>query len=212
LRLAGLGLLALAGATPRLGAQDTTAARLEVSLAGVTRDPVVRTRNLLDEASWLTLLRQGLWVRLQYRLEIWRSRDAWLDDVQRSLEWTIVVRHEPLLDEFLVTRLGPVANSAVTRRVATPGALADLLGAPYQFQVGPRQSGRYYYTVSLAVATLSDSDLDKFERILRGEIDPHSSEGGSLAERARRLILRLAGLPTVSLHASSPAFEVPGER
>ncbi len=196
------------GALPTKGqAQDTAAVRLEVTLAGPTHEPLVRTRNLLEETPWLTALRQGLPVRLQYRLELWRSREAWLDEVDRQLEWTIVVRHEPLLDQFTVTRLGP-GPLIQQRRVATPGALASLLGIGYQFQISPRAQGRYYYSASLAVATLSDSDLDQFERILKGELDPRNSEGGSLAERARRLVLRLAGLPTLNLSASSEAFEI----
>jgi len=202
-----LPLLLLLAAPASLTAQDSATVSLQVSLASTTRDPVVRTRNLLEETPWLTALRQGLPVRLQYRLEIWRSREAWLDEVQRQIEWTIVVRHEPLLDQFLVTRLGP-GPAIVPRRVATAGALAELLGARYQFQIVPREEGRYYYTVSLAVTTLSDSDLDQFERVLKGEIDPRSAEGGSLVARARRLILRLAGLPTLTLTGSSEAFEV----
>ena len=206
-----LSLLLLLAAQPRLAGQDSTAVGLEVTLAGSTLDPVVRTRNLLEETPWLTALRQGLPIRLQYRLETWRSREAWLDEVQRQVEWTIVVRHEPVLDQFVVTRIGP-GNRIVPRRVATPGALAELLGARYQFQIVPADEGRYYYTASLTVATLSDSDLDQLERVLRGEVDPRSAEGGSLAERARRLLLRLAGLPRLSLNASSEAFEVRGVR
>ena len=190
-----------------LAAQDTSAVRLEVALAPTTRDPTVFTRNLLEDTPWLSTLRQGLPLRLQYRLEIWRSRDAWLDDVVRQLEWTIVVRHEPLLDQFTVTRLGPF-KGVQTRRLGTAGALAAQLGLGLQFPVVPKESGRYYYAASLSVATLSDSDLDKFERVLRGEIDPGGSEGGGIADRARRLVLRLAGLPTANLSAQSEQFEV----
>ena len=179
--------------------------RLEVTLAP-TRDPTVFTRNLLEDTPWLSALRQGLPVRLQYRLETWRSRDAWLDDVVRQLEWTIVVRHEPLLDQFTVTRLGP-GKQIATRRLGTAGALAAQLGLGFQFPIAPKDPGRYYYTASLSVVTLSDSDLDKFEQVLRGELDPGNSEGGGLAERARRLVLRLAGIPTLNLTASSDQFE-----
>jgi hypothetical protein len=200
-------LLATLTAAPPIIAQDSAAVRLEVVLAPPSHDPVVFTRNLLEETPWLTALREGLPVRLQYRLEVWRSRQAWLDDVQRQLEWTIVVRHEPLLDQFTVTRIGP-GNGISQGRYATPAALAAVLGVGYRFPIAPTDEGRYYYNASLAVATLSDSDLEKLDRILRGEIDPRSSEGGSLAERARRLILRLAGLPTLSLSASSEPFEV----
>jgi hypothetical protein len=201
-------LLAALPTAPPVAAQDSAAVRLEVVLAPPAHDPVVFTRNLLEETPWLTALREGLPVRLQYRLEVWRSRQAWLDDVQRQLEWTIVVRHEPLLDQFTVTRIGPSNNGITQGRYATPAALAAVLGVGYQFPIAPRNQGRYYYTASLAVATLSDSDLEKLDQILRGELDPRNSEGGSLAERARRLILRLAGLPTLSLSASSEPFEV----
>jgi hypothetical protein len=200
-------LLLFAVLTTPLEGQDTAAVRLEVTLASTTRDPVVFTRNLLEETPWLTALREGLPVRLQYRLEVWRSREAWLDEVERQLEWTIVVRHEPLLDQFTVTRIGP-GNSITQGRYATPGALAAVLGVGYRFPITPHDDGRYYYTASLAVSTLSDSDLDKLDRILKGELDPRTSEGGSLADRARRLILRLAGLPTLNLSASSDPFEV----
>jgi Domain of unknown function (DUF4390) len=205
-----LGLILLAAVTGvgSAAAQDSAVVRLEVALAQPSRDPVVFTRNLLEETPWLTALREGLPVRLQYRLEVWRSRQAWLDDVQRQLEWTVVVRHEPLLDQFTVTRIGPANNGITQARYATPAALAAALGVGYRFPIAPREQGRYYYTASLAVATLSDSDLEKLDRILKGELDPTNGEGGSLAERARRLILRLAGLPTLSLSASSDQFEV----
>lgn len=193
--------------TGPLAAQDTSAVRLEVALAPTTQDPTVFTRNLLEDTPWLSTLRQGLPIRLQYRLEIWRSREAWLDDVVRQLEWTIVVRHEPLLDQFTVTRVGPY-KGVFTRRLGTAGALAEYLGIGLQFPVVPKETGRYYYTAALSVATLSDSDLDKFERVLRGEIDAESSGGGGIAERARRLVLKLAGLPTANYPAQSEQFEV----
>ncbi len=205
----GLTLLAVLVvlAPVQLAAQGTPAVGLEVSVDSLTRDPVVRTRNLLADTPWLFALRQGLPVRLQYRLEVWRSRDAWLDEVQRQFEWTVVVRHEPLLDQFSVVLLLP-PNRVLRNVYATPGALAGALGRAYAIRGAPRDPGRYYYAASLTVATLSDSDLDKLDRVLSGELDPRTPEGASLADRARRLVLRLAGLPTLSLSASSNVFEV----
>lgn len=197
--------LLLLGAGP-LAAQDSSAVALEVSLAGSSRDPVVATRNLLEDTPWLSALRQGLPVRLQYRLEIWRSREAWLDEVQRQVEWEVVIKHEPLLDQFSVVRLLP---NGVRRNVyATPGALAAALGVPVRFTIAPGDAGSYYYAASLGVTTLSDSDLDQFERIVRGELEPGAGDRRSLLQRARSLVLSIAGLPTLSLKARSDAFEV----
>lgn len=204
-----LALLA-AGAGP-LAAQDTTRVQLEVRLSGDslsrTRDPIVRTRYLLADTPWLATLREGLPVRLAYRLEVWRTRPGWLDALERKVEWAVVVRHEPLLDQFSVVSLFP-PNRIQQNRYATAGALAGALGRGYQFQVTPGEAGRYYYTVSLTVSTLSDSDLEEFERIVRGELSDDDAGGTNLARRARRLVLRLAGLPTLNQSAESERFEV----
>ena len=209
--LAGLALVLLAATAGRAGAQDTTTVQLEVRLSGdslsATRDPVIRTRNLLADTPWLATLREGLPVRLAYRLEVWRIRPGWLDALERQVEWAVVVRHEPLLDQFSVVRLLP-PNRVQQNRYATPGALAAALGRGYQFQVTPAEPGRYYYVVALTVTTLSDSDLEEFERMLKGELSDGGEGGNNLAKRARRLVLRLAGLPTLDLSAESERFEV----
>ncbi len=206
----GVGALAavatlLAWSAPLAG-QDSTQMALEVAVHAPSRDPQIATRHLLEDTPWLSALREGLPVRLQYRLEVWRSRDGWLDELQRIVEWTLVVRHEPVLDQFSVTRFGP-GNFSQTRRYGTAGALAGALGVPFRFQIAPRDAGQFYYAASLNVTTLSDSDLEKFERLLRGEIAGESG-GGSLVDRARRLALRLAGLPTQRLDGRSEMFEV----
>jgi hypothetical protein len=205
-----LALLAAAPAAES-AAQDTTTVSLELRLSGdstsPTRDPIVRTRNLLADTPWLSTLREGLPVRLAYRLEVWRTRPGWLDALERQVEWAVVVRHEPLLDQFSVVRLFP-PNRVQQNRYATPGALAAALGRGYQFQVTPSEPGRYYYTVALTVTTLSDSDLEEFERVLKGELTDNGKGGSNIAKRARRLVLRLAGLPTLNLTAESERFAI----
>ncbi len=159
------------------------------------RAPIIRTYNLLTDTPWLSMLRSGFPVRLHYRLEVWRSRSAWFDQIERSQDWDVVARHEPLLEQFTVTRL--VGRNRVENRYATPGALAAALGLSYRIKVTPTQQGSYYYVGSLEVTTLSDSDLDELERFFRGELQtvPDSQIGGTTVGRgARRLMLRLAGL------------------
>lgn len=207
-----LALTLLATAPAReAAAQDTTGVSLDVRLSGdslsPTRDPIIRTRNLLADTPWLSTLREGLPVRLAYRLEVWRTRPGWLDALARQVEWAVVVRHEPLLDQFSVVRLFP-PNRVQQNRYATPGALAAALGRGYQFQVTPSEPGRYYYTVALTVTTLSDSDLEEFERVLRGELTDSGQGSSNIAKRARRLVLRLAGLPTLNLSGESERFTI----
>ena len=83
-------------------AQAGNSVRLEVRLtadsaSGGPRAPVVQADNLFGDGRWLSTLRSGLPVRLHYRIEVWRSRDGWLDELSRQVYWDVVLRHEPLL-------------------------------------------------------------------------------------------------------------------
>jgi Domain of unknown function (DUF4390) len=197
-------------------AQETGGVRLAVTLArdttpGGGRVPIVRSQNLLTANSrWLSALRSGLPVRLHYRVEVWRSREGWFDTFVRQVEWDVLVRHEPLLDQFtLLTFIGPARQE---RRYATLDALGAALAFAYQVNVAPVEPGTYYYAASLQVATLSDSDLDELERFLAGDLD-RREEGGqnlgdALGREATRFLLRLAGLPSLRLEARSDRFTV----
>ena len=199
----------------RLAAQAAPV-RLLVSLAqdstpSGSRAPVVRSENLLgSESRWLSALRSGLPVRMHYRLEVWRSRDAWFDDFARQVEWDLVVRHEPLLDQYTLLTL--VGRRRQERRYATLDALGAALAFAYQVNVRPDVPGGYYYAASLQVSTLSDSDLDELERFLAGDdggTAPGSEGVGDAVGRgATRFLLRLAGLPSLRLEARSPRFGV----
>ncbi len=210
-RGAVFGLLLAAAGVPALAAQDAGAARLEIALTPDTtptgrRFPIVRAVNLLGDTPWLDALRQGLPVRLRYRLELWRSRDAWLDALEQQYEWNVLVRHEPLLDQFTLIQLH--RRGRVARRLGTAGALAEALGVWYDIRLAPTAPGQYYYVASLEVSALAESDLDEIERVFRGELQAVGEGGGSLSRSARRLVLRLAGLPTLKLSARSEGFTV----
>jgi Domain of unknown function (DUF4390) len=196
-------------------AQDTASVSLEVRLAADSdgdgaRAPIVRSRNLLADSRWLSALRSGLPVRLHYRVEVWRSKPGWFDAFIRQAEWDVVMRHEPLLDQY--TMLTLVGGRAQERRYATLDALSAALGFAYQVNVLPTDAGRYYYAASVQVSTLSDTDLDELERFLAGDLGEMArgkeSIGDAMGRGATRFLLRLAGLPTLRLEARSPEFRV----
>jgi uncharacterized protein DUF4390 len=199
-----------------LDAQNVPPVRLQVTLAADStpsgaRAPVVRSEHLLEgDSRWLAALRSGLPVRLHYRVEVWRSRDGWFDVFARQAEWDVLVRHEPLLDQYtLLTFFGAARQE---RRYATLDALGAALAFAYQVNVRPAEEGRYYYAASLQVSTLSDSDLDELQRFLTGDLgsEPRGGEnlGDALGRGATRFLLRLAGLPSLRLEAKSDRFEV----
>ncbi len=203
-RLLTLSLLLLGGLTRPVFAQDNTV-RLEVLADSARTGARVRTFNLMVDTPWLTALRQGLPVQLRYRLELWRSREGWFDAVVSQIEWRIVIRHQPLLDQFAVYLVVP-SRPIKTNIYPTPGTLGAALGLPNAISLKPPESGTYYYAASLNVQTLSDSDLEEFNKVIRGEIA--GGGGGSLADRARRLALQLAGLPKTTLSGRSASFQV----
>jgi hypothetical protein len=205
----------LALATPRdAQAQTGNSVRLEVRLtpdsaASGGRAPVVRSENLLGDGRWLSTLRSGLPVRLHYRVEVWRSRNGWLDQLTRQVYWDVVVRHEPLLDQY--TMLTIFGSRVQERRYATLDALTAALAFAYQINVSPNEAGNYYYTATLEISTLSDTDLDELDRFLEGEVEGGGEEAGlgeTLERGATRFLLRLAGLPRLRLEARTRRFTI----
>jgi Domain of unknown function (DUF4390) len=214
-------IVTLAAATTPQAARSQTPAptptrvQLEVSLARDStrqgsRNPVVRSPGLLADDRWLGALRSGLPVRLHYRVEIWQSREGWFDLLVRQTEWDVVVRHEPLLDQY--TMLTVTGNRVQERRYATVDALSAALAFSYQVNIRPVDRGRYYYAASIELSTLSDSDLDELERFLEGDLpgvaQGREGIGEALGRGATRILLRLAGLPSLRLEAKTRGFEV----
>jgi hypothetical protein len=164
---------------------------------------------MLGDGRWLSTLRSGLPVRLHYRVEVWRSRGGWLDQLTRQVYWDVVVRHEPLLDQY--TMLTIFGTRVQERRYATLDALTAALAFAYQINVSPTEAGSYYYSATLEVSTLSDSDLDELERFLEGDLEGARGRegiGDALGRGATRFLLRLAGLPSLRLEARTGRFTV----
>ena len=125
-------------------AQDAGSVRLTIRLTpdsarSGARAPVVRSENLLADGRWLSALRSGLPVRLHYVVGVWRSRGGWFDAFERQAEWDVVIRHEPLLDQFTVLTL--VGERVLERRYATLDALSAALSFAYQVSVRPAAPG-----------------------------------------------------------------------
>ena len=78
--------------------------------------------------------------------------------------------------------------------------------------ITPRGRGRYYYLASLEMETLALTDLEELEGWLRGELSPAVGGQGSLlgaiGNGAKRLFIRVLGLPARRMEVRSPAFRV----
>ena len=202
---AGLALLALlaGAATPSPSAAQQPS--LTVSFqSNVAR---VQAAGLLADGKFAALMRSGFPLRLHYRLELWRVRASWFDQFVREASWDAVGRHDPIADDFVLIRTG-----GSVARYATAEALARALEIPYRVALLPKGTagGRFYFLCRLEVTTLNDTDLEELTRWLKGDVSPAVSGqgdvGGALARGAQRILVRIAGLPRLTLEARSQAF------
>jgi len=193
------------GAGPRLAAQNPALA--------VTRDgPVARVQaiGLLDNGKFIDLMRSGFPLRLHYRLELWGVRSGWFDRYASGAEWDAVARHDPLSDDYFLVRTG----GSVTRYSSTED-LAKAIAIPYRVALRASGNGRFYFVCRLEVTTLNDTDLEELTQWLKGDVTPavsgRESLGQALAHGAQRVLVRIAGLPTLTLEGRSPVFSGAGE-
>jgi len=176
--------------------------------ANGARRPILRTPGILRDQRWLESLQSSFPLRLQFRVEIWRVRTDWFDALERSFEWEVVVRYEPLTDEYAKTE----AWGGALRRQNRFSTLQDLeldLERGNQIGIAPAGIGEYYFTSTLRIRTLTDEEMEDLERFLQGNPTPEEREqGGVLSRAARRLLLRFGGLPFEELEARSVRFIV----
>ena len=132
------------------------------------------------------------------------------DAAVRSIDWDVVVRREPLLDQYSVTTV--LLGRTRLQRYPDLSALGNALGVAYRIAVRAGDKGEYYYVANLSVSTLSDSDLDEMDRVMRGEAgaatDDDGNVGDAVGRTARRMLLRVAGLPIMRVEGRSESFEV----
>ena len=206
-------LLSLLGAG--LGATDGFAQTPRVNLSvrlspdsmpNGARRPWIQIRNLIPDPTWSEALDKTFPVRLEFRVEIWRGRDGWIDDFQRATEWNVVIQREPLQDVYRVTRI--LLSGPEEFRFATRDELDAWIRQVNQIDVVPRGSGSFYYNVTLRISALSDEDMEELERFLSGDPNAPKHQTSALIRAIRGFFLRMAGLPQQTLEARSDRFTV----
>jgi hypothetical protein len=161
----------------------------------------------LSDLRWSQALEQSFPIRLNFRLEIWRSRDGWIDEFQRATEWATVVQREPLQDQYRVTRL--LLSGPEEFRFATREELVRWLRFANEVDALPSGAGTFYYAVTLTITALSDEDMEELEQFLAGEAGaPAKPDRSSLGKRVRQFLLRVAGLPWEELEVRTERFRV----
>lgn len=196
-------LLVLLLTAPPLAAQ----APLTIAPAPADQSALLSVGPILGEAALADALQAGLPVRMRFRAELWR--DELLDDLVDDAEFVIVLRFEP------IGRRYEVHDGRRGGAVGFYSSYARMRGAVetrYPIGIRPRTRGRYYYLATLEVETLALSDLDELQAWLRGELSPAVEGGGSIlgaiGNGAKRVFIRVLGLPARRVEARSPPFRI----
>lgn len=200
---------ALSGLAGAVRAQEMRAPRLSVELrrdsAGALLQPIIRTGDLLD-ANLVAAMRNGFAVGFHFRLELWR--DARLVDRQvGTVSWDAVARLDPIGNVYELLRSG-----GSLEELPDTASLARALTIPFTVDLLPPLASRerYYYIATLQIESLSLSELAEVEQWLRGDLGRALRErgdfGNALSRGARRLLIRLSGLPRRTVEVRSARF------
>jgi hypothetical protein len=165
--------------------------------------PVIRIGSVLDDPGLEKATTSGLPVRIRVRVELWR--DGWIDDLEASQSWDAVLLYEPLERQYIVrSETGP------PRYFPTYQGARRAIEGDHPLDIRPRREGRFYYTATMEIETLSLSDLEELERWLQGELQPavsgKRSVPGAVGQGAKRIMIRMLGLPTRRLEAKTEKF------
>lgn len=195
-------LAALAvSATTQVAAQE--AARVVVTVDSATQFPSVRVLGLLNESRWQEALSDAFSIRLSWRVELWRDR-AIFDQNVRELAFDIVIRRDPLLGQYRYT----VFQANEPPRDGVPFTELDRFASQVETPIllrnfGPPSPGSYYYAIELRVSALDDDELNEMRRFMG------SGDGGSILDAIRGGILKLVSIPAQTMSTRSPRFSRP---
>lgn len=171
--------------------------------------PIVRVGPVLADRELERAAASGLPLRVRVRVELWKDR--LFDQLVDTTSWSTVLVHEPIGEQYFVRSLPAERGS---RRASSFASARLAVESEYPLNIHPAREGRYYYTVSLQIETLSVSDLEELERWLQGELQPavsgERSVPGAVGQGARRLMLRILDLPERRYDARTERFTVPG--
>jgi hypothetical protein len=165
IRLAPL-LLAIA-----LPVSAQRAPRFDIAVApasALTEGPAVSSDRLLSDAKTREHLRNGFPARIHYRLELWRKGGIF-DDLAGRTEWDVLVNYDPSSQLYNAIR-----RSADDRLREDFGGFQSLtsaeaqIGRAFKPPLHPTRPGRYYYSLTVDIQTLTQSDLDALQQWLRG--------------------------------------------
>jgi hypothetical protein len=158
--------------------------------------PIVSFRDVLAEGHRRELLNAGWPTVLHCRVELWK-RGMLFYDQESTVSWDVIVEFVPATRVYRVQRRQDERLEALGQ-FATIEEAEQIIDKPYRVPPSPNaKGGRYYYQLSLDLQTLSGSDLDAWQRWVRGDAEPaihgKASPIGALRSGLGSLFSRVLG-------------------
>ncbi len=214
LAVCGLALSLEAGVGAPAAAQRRPAVEIALPAPSqmTTDGPLVQARDMLAGARIRELLSSGFPARLHFLVELW-SESGWLNDIERRLEYEILVRFIPLEKVYEVVQVTHERSFSLGKFAKVEDA-EGAIARPTRVPIAAfATKHKLYYLVKLDVQVLSLSDLDEVNRWLRGELRPAISgernPGTALTRGVRTLAARVLGGENREYEARTPTFRVP---
>ena len=192
------------GKSPRV---DIT--RPENVLAG-TGVVTTTISGVLTEGNRRDLLLGGWPTAIHGRLELWRKGFLGTYDRESDFQWDVIIDYSAVTKVFHLRR---VVDNAVENlgETSTIEEAERILSRPFSPPLSPgRRGDRYFYLFNAEVATMSLSDLDAWQRWVKGEARPavqgKRNPSGAFQRGLGSLLSRVLGGDTQSYERRSTPF------
>jgi len=166
----------------------------------------VSVRGLMSDGRFLNAMESGFPLYVEYHVALRHSRSGWFDGTEEEVTLEYVVFYDPVRELYVVEARG------VTEQFSTLGAVRARIAQRYRFTgFYTEEPGRYYFSATVNARTLSDSDVDEVFAWLKGERGDSTEfeRPGFVTRTARRLLVRVAPLPRITLENRTRDFRVP---
>ena len=163
----------------------------------------VSVRGLLSDRRFLNAMESGFPLYVEYHVALRNARSGWFDGTEEEFTWEYVVFFDPVRELYVVEAPG------VTEQFSSLADLRNRVAQRYRIEaLHPNEPGRYYYAATVNARTLSDSDVDEVFAWLKGEQGDSTDldRPGFVTRTARRLLVRVAPLPRITLDERTEDF------
>jgi hypothetical protein len=163
-------------------------------------------------AELVTYINKGVPVLFQYKIELWRERSGWFDELQERNEVSYKVRYDPWEKEYSVVQVG--RDQTIENTLRNQREAIDLLMStgPVSFSVSDTDKV-FYLTGELTIKTMSFTNFKEVESWLKGEISnaqkPDLKEApDKIGEFVFDMALKISGIKNISNAISSQRFKL----